>query len=112
MCNMAGSLLDYDNINFWYALLHCMSIKCAELASKMATEVESLEKLLESAGQRALTEHELSEAKRILYGNLAHVPKYTRRPLPILDSRWANWSSSPWGNECTGVQNHHCYMHA
>ena len=44
---------------------------CAELASKMATEVESLEKLLESAGQRALTEHELSEAKRILYGNPA-----------------------------------------
>lgn len=37
----------------------------------MATEVESLESLLESAGQRALTEHELSEVKRILYGNPA-----------------------------------------
>lgn len=42
--------------------------------ARMATsesEVESLENLLESAGQRALTEHELSEAKRILYGNPA-----------------------------------------
>lgn len=37
----------------------------------MASEVESLESLLESAGQRALTEHELSEVKRILYGNPA-----------------------------------------
>jgi hypothetical protein len=35
------------------------------------SEVESLESLLESAGKRALTEHELSEAKRILYGNPA-----------------------------------------
>ena len=34
-------------------------------------EVESVESLLEAAGKRALTDHELSEVKRILYGNPA-----------------------------------------
>lgn len=39
----------------------------------MATggEVDSLESLLEAAGERALSQEELSEVKRILYGNPA-----------------------------------------
>ncbi len=34
-------------------------------------EVSSLETLLDAAGERALSQHELSEVKRILYGNPA-----------------------------------------
>lgn len=32
-------------------------------------EISSVETLLDAAGERALSEHELSEVKRILYGN-------------------------------------------
>lgn len=39
--------------------------------AKSGAEVESVESLLDAAGQRALSEHELSEVKRILYGNPA-----------------------------------------
>lgn len=41
-----------------------------------SSEIESLESLLEKAGERALDERELAEAKRILYGKHAQYVVY------------------------------------
>lgn len=47
------------------------SISAQRREAMAAGEIESVESLLDSAGERALNQHELSELKRVLYGNPA-----------------------------------------
>ena len=41
------------------------------MSIEVVSEVESVESLLEAAGERSLDKREVSELKRILYGNPA-----------------------------------------
>lgn len=71
---MHGVRYGRDGGRHVYVVKECITTPfslISEAMAKLESEVESLESLLETAGHRALTEHEQAEMKRILYGSPA-----------------------------------------